>query len=226
MAGPDKSVVLDPALVKHVNDLQNTVLTLGAAYPDGNIPLNELRNLRQVYDKKLANVNAFALAPDDLSKVEATKVLPDAIRNTIADNHPELADLNKEFSFWKRVDDTTGATIQRRVGQREPLTNQVGMLAGEMIGSRIGAGVGSLAGSPKAGEIAGGVAGAVLGRQLSRITNAPVWKFVPPTAKQAVATAIQAGNQSEALAIANRAALTAARGEMASNNVLAGQLQQ
>lgn len=87
------------------------------------------------------------------------------------------------------------------------------MVAGEMIGSHIGEAVGG----GKVGEIIGGGAGAVIGRQLSRITNAPVWKFVSADAKQAVATALQAGDQSRALAIANRAALTAARGQAVSN---------
>jgi hypothetical protein len=184
------------AHVAKLAELQDEIRKVADAN-EGNIPVADLRKLRQINDTVVAqSKRGFALPPDELGKIDAHRIAGNAQRGALAEAMPEAADLNREFSFWKNVDKVAGDTSTRRVGQRTPLTDRMFQGTGAAIGA-------SIAG-PK-----GAFAGAELGGKLSRLKNSMIWNSVSARTKARVAALIDSGDTAGALQLADRAALDA-----------------
>lgn len=151
--------VVEPLAIKTADDIERVVLSLGKE-----VDVDSLVKLRRIWDKQIAKKGAgFGL--DDLTtfsndiKKEATA----SIRSVLAKESPELDLLNKEFSFWRGVDDVVGATLERTAGQSGKLR------------SRIGQGFGSVAGGVTGG-VPGVFIGAEVGKRLTQAFNSAAWK--------------------------------------------------
>jgi hypothetical protein len=138
--------------VDTLNDFKKEVNDLAAAN-GGVLTLEDARWLRQQYDVPAAAKNAFALPPAESSKLAAIRDAANTLRGVIADQNPALAATNKEFSFWNRVHDVTDATLERRQGQKPPLTTSLAQGGGAILGSG-GGPVNAYAASKAAGILA------------------------------------------------------------------------
>ena len=71
------------------------------------------RSFDTVFDK--------AVTRDKIAKFqdEVDVKLADTLRTELAKNNPELANLNKEFSFYKNLDTVMQETLSRTTGQAD-----------------------------------------------------------------------------------------------------------
>jgi hypothetical protein len=162
-------VKVDPNLVDNATQLQQIVKELG---PE--VSYQSLNRVRQIWDKAVARSGGYAgktLAEG--STVDAMREGASAIRDELAKDRPDIAKLNAEYSFWSKVQQVTGDTIQRRSGQEGGLMPKL-------------AGIGGAA----TGHTPMGVAMYTLGR----IIQSPRWRTFSAIKKTQIANAIAAGD--------------------------------
>lgn len=137
------------------------------------------------YDEKASG--AFGVTLDDASEAGVVRPLAGRLRKQLAQSNPDVADLNKEFKFWKDLEDVSKATQSRRVGQRGNLVRNVvragGMAAGAAVG---GPGVGNVAGALLAGETAA---------RAERLFSSPKFKLLSAREKGRLADALSSGDK-------------------------------
>jgi hypothetical protein len=165
----------------------------------GYITAEDLRGLRQSYDKIAASKGAFALPPETQTALKALTDATNTIRGRIASTYPDLADTNKEYSFWKNVNDVTDASDLRKTGQRQPLT--------EMMAKTVGAAVGAPGGAATA------YASAQALGALAKLKNSMIWNSVSGAAKSRISDLIKNGDPQAALVFANKAAIASMTGK-------------
>ncbi|HEY6991151.1 MAG TPA: hypothetical protein VH369_22330 [Bryobacteraceae bacterium] len=165
--------------VQTLDDLRKDVEDLAAAH-GGTLTLEDVRWLRQQYDVPAAAKNAFALPPAEGSKIAAITDVTNRIRGHIADTYPELAEANKEFSFWNKTHDVADATLIRSQGQKPPLTKTVA----EAVGAGVGAhgGFGTAYAASKAAGI------------LARFQNSALWNSLSAQTKSQLADLAASGD--------------------------------
>lgn len=93
-----------------------------------------------------------------------------------------LKKLNKEFRFWKGVQNVTKATVDRRSSQGKGLTAAVAPV--------IGAATGFSSGGDVTDRAASAIAGGIAGRKLTTALQSPQWKFVRAKYAEKLAQAI------------------------------------
>src|SRR5215831_2499340 len=175
----------------NIDFLKQTLLNVAEKNPTtGNleVPVEKLRQLRQAWDEVATQAKVYSgkdLADAAIGKVHALGA--SAIRNQLAQDFPDIAALNKEFTFWKNVEDVVGDTVLRREGQAKPLGQKIAGAAGIA-----------------AGGLGGGVKGAVLGKQimegLTQLTSWTGYRTLSAVSKNRLANALASGNQSMILA--------------------------
>lgn len=186
-------VPINPAYVDRVAAMQKQIEQVSAAN-GGDIPLASLRRIRQIHDEIVdKSRGGFALPPDAQSAVSASKTYGDAIRSTFADNVPELADANREYSFWANTDKVVSDSLLRKTGQRSPLTTKVMQGIGAFIGHHI-------AGTE------GAIVGAYAGGKLAQLKGSTLWNTLSANAKMRVADLLDAGDEAGARAVAQNPA--------------------
>jgi len=155
-----EGVVIEPKAVAAIDDVMKTILEFGKE-----ASIKSLRKVRQIWDASIAEKGGFEKFQDELTSfaIKAKKEGSNAIRTLLAKESPELATLNKEFTFWRNVDDVITATLERTSGQSGRLK--------ERIGSAIGAGIGSTTGG-----LTGALAGTEFGRRIVGALNSAAWK--------------------------------------------------
>lgn len=166
------------------------------AVPDANgvpqVPVKRLREVRQYFDDIAARAKRYQGA--DLASQASAEIhgkVADAIRQEFAKQYPDLAEINKEFSFWKNVEKVTQDTILRKEGQAKPLTRQMAETAG------------ALAGGAKSGPL-----GAVIGMKslglLAQLTESTGWRTVSAVSMDRLAKAIARGSKLDTEAAISR----------------------
>jgi hypothetical protein len=175
--------------MNHVKGLGEVISDVAERDPqtgEMGIPVDTARRLRQYYDqiaKDAGRYDGKALA--DQTAGAAHGMAADAIRSELASQFPDIAKLNKEYSFWKDVDRVVGDTMLRREGQAKPLGSKLAKGAGQIMGGAHG-----------------GLPGAALGgaamEQLTNLTSSPAWNTVSAVLKNGLADAIAYGNPSKA----------------------------
>lgn len=93
-----------------------------AQYGD-TIDNNTLRDVRRIFDTEIQRSKGFQLPPSEGSLIDAKKVASDKIRGILADAHPDLAKLNKEYTFWSNLNKVIGDTNTRTTGQSGLIDN-------------------------------------------------------------------------------------------------------
>ncbi len=111
MAG---GVIVNTDAVKSIDDIAKIFTQYG-----DNIDNSVLQNVKKILDAQVAGRNGFNTTLQEGSKVDITKFAADRIRGILADSNPDLAKLNKEFTFWKRLEDVATATAKRSTGQTD-----------------------------------------------------------------------------------------------------------
>ena len=169
-------VVIEPNAIKVADEIESVVLNLGDEVEAGS-----LIKLRRLWDKMIEKKGAgFGL--DDITtfsndiKKEATA----SIRGILANESPELAQLNKEFSFWSNVDNVIGETLKRTAGQSGKLRQ------------RIGQGIGAIAGASQG--VLGAFFGSAVGSKITQALESSLWKTKSAVFKNNFADALVNGN--------------------------------
>jgi hypothetical protein len=141
------------------------------------------------FDEK-AGSGAFGVSLTDWSEANVKRPLAAALRKQLIRSVPDVAALNKEFGFWKDLQDVVTATTSRRVGQRKAglLTKTVGAGA-----HAVGAAAGLTGGVP--GVIAGSLVAGEVAERLNIVLNSPKWRLTSANLKFQLADALASGNQ-------------------------------
>lgn len=152
-------VVTEPQAIQVADSLLDVVKKFGDKTNNQN-----LIRLRRIWDEQIAKRKGFEKSVDQITSfgLEVKKEASNSIRNILAKENPDLALLNKEFSFWKNVQDVVGATVQRTKGQSGRLRERIGAGVGAMVGATTGP--------------IGAVIGTETGRILTRIFNSARYK--------------------------------------------------
>lgn len=141
------------------------------------------RRVRQYYDQVTKDAGGFEgknLA--DKSVAGAHEMAADAIREELAKQYPDIAKLNKEYSFWKDVGRVVDDTMTRKQGQARGLGNKI-------------AGAAGAAGGFSTGGLTGAVVGKVALETLDGITRSPAWRTISAVSKDRLANALAKGNR-------------------------------
>lgn len=180
----DNAIVdISPEKVSGLQRIRDTIVDLG-----DEVSPATLKKVRQVWDSEVAYAGGYA--GKDLinnSKLFAREQGANAIRNALAENFPDIAKLNKEYTFWKRVENVTSATLKRKAGQSVPL--------GEQLATAAGGAAGLTKGIPEA------ALGAATFRLLTKAVRSPGWKMASADYKNRIAEALIDGRTIKAVAL-------------------------
>lgn len=166
--------------VAHAQELASRIGDYAVKDASGNlvVPARTARELRQYYDHIAAQAGRYdAKTLADHSIAEAHGMAADAIRHVLAEQYPDIAELNREYSFWKDAGRVVSDTLLRRQGQAVPLGQKL----------LKGAGV---AGGVAAGGIHGGIIGGAVMNTLQKLIDSTGWNTVSAVAKSKLANAI------------------------------------
>jgi hypothetical protein len=173
--GP-KKLVGNPKAIANIEAVQNQIRSYGESLSD-----EGLRELRRILDDEIAKGKGFLIDPDARSMLQMKKVASDEIRGLLAEKHPEIARLNKQYTFWANLDDVLADTVQRTRPHRG-LMGALSALSGATAGLASGGGVG------KAAIYAG------LFKAVESAATSPGWKLASAKVKNQVAEALMGGN--------------------------------
>src|SRR5690606_16301779 len=172
----------------------------------------QLVALRRVWDDVVARAGGFAhRAPgaigiplSEQTEAWAKRKATTAIRQLLDAEVPELTALNKEFAFWKSLDDVLSQTLKRTQPQGPGLKQIAAEGAGRLVGAGMAAGGGVVSGVGKVwalGKIA---------RLAESVFTSPRWRLASAQMKDKLADAIVNGKVDQAAAILSR--ITAVQG--------------
>ena len=191
-------VVLDNGKYNALHKIQTDLLQVAggeAGVAKGlAVPVSDARAARQILDSAIKEkTSTFGITGAESDAVNAQKVAANAIRGQLATEHPDIAVLNKQFSFWKNVQDVVGATIQRTKGQ-SGLTGDLAAGAGAVIGGENGGGLGDIIGS------------SLVGKLLASAIKSTAWRTTSAVAKSNLADVLSSGNVANAVVILQKLA--------------------
>ena len=175
--------------ISNIEDMQTMLLDVAEANPATGkleVPVDKIRDLRQYWDKYAAKAGKFhGKTMAEESKAEAQGLAANAIRGELAKDHPSIAAINKEFSFWANAHLVAKETADRRVGQSKGLVRR---MAGAVAGAT--------------GLVASGPVTAIASKaavdQLERTISSTAWNTVSAVTKDRLAKAIASGNRGAA----------------------------
>jgi hypothetical protein len=158
------------------------------------VSTESLRSYRQILDNiiKKTPKGGFGLTGLESAKLTATKASANAIRDVLAKDYPEIAALNKEYTFWKNVNKIIGDTIQRTKGQGTPL------------GETIAEGAGAAAGLIKGGTFGNALMTAVGFKLIKAVVTSPAWRMTSAISRNQLANALANGTTDQAINIINK----------------------
>lgn len=187
---PGVNTIVDQAAYNNLGELQKIVATTKPTF-------ESVRRLRQILDEQVTKGDkTFGRTISEGSKIDATREAANAIRSELAKVAPDVAKVNKEFSFWKNVDRVVNATIDRTKAQAQPLGQQIaqGIATPAVIAGALTGGTG--------GSIAAGTAAAVA---LRRVVQSPQWRTWSAVQKDRLAEAIASGDAQRVSALLSHA---------------------
>lgn len=170
---------VNKALFKKYQDLQIEIMSMAR---NGNAPIEGVRALRQALDKNIAKTTStFGITGEESIITEARKGVSNILRGELAKQFPDVAVINKEFTFWSRVQQVLGDTIERKTGQGTPLGEKIMTAAGGA------AGLGS-------GGVGAGVSTAIAIKYLHILTKSAAWQTTSASLKMKLANALAEGD--------------------------------
>lgn len=183
-----KLVVYEPRAVNQLSALQRIVNDMG---PDARV--DQVVAVRRAWDTVVAQAGGFAQrAPGaigvplkDVSEAASKRVATTAIRQLLNTEVPELTALNKEFSFWKSLEDVTTQTLKRTQPQGASLTGTVKEAGAQAAGAMV-----------KGGTLGTAFALGKAANMANAVFTSPRWNLASAQMKDRLAEAIAANNLS------------------------------
>jgi len=159
-----------------------------------------LRSYLQSLDSAIAKSGkGFSYSAADKASLAAQKTTSNIIRDEMAKARPDIAEINKAYTFWKRLQTLTEATMKRQTGQiggvRKSIAAAGGVAAGSYVGEQIG-------GTP--GAVIGAVSGALVTGNLQGILDSPAFKLLSIQVRNKAAEILASGNSELAARFLNR----------------------
>lgn len=187
-------VPLEPRALRQLDGLQKVVAALG---PDATV--ENLTAVRQAWDKVVAQAGGFdhraagaiGVPLRDQSEAWAKREGASAIRKVLADGVPDLAAVNKEYSFWKGLSDVLTQTLKRTQPQGPGLASALAEGAGAVVGGAAGSAAGP------GGALGGALFTGKLAAMAKAAFESPRWKLVDAKLRNSLADAIQSGSASK-----------------------------
>jgi hypothetical protein len=185
---PDGSVVatvaIEPRAIRQLTGLQKILTELGEAPR-----VDQLIAVRRAWDAVVDQAGGYAhRAPGalgmplkDQSEAAAKRQGANAIRALLDAEVPELSVINKEYHFWKSLDDVLSQTLKRTQPQAPSLTGVIQEAGGRAVGATTG-GVGTAFAVGK------------LAKWATSVFTSPRWRLASAQAKDKLAEAIMSGN--------------------------------
>lgn len=161
-----------------------------------NPSVQRLVSLRRAWDNIVDQAGGYAQrAPGAIGqplaeqhKAWARREGANAIRSLLSADVPDLAAINKEFSYWKTLEDILGQTLDRTKPQGPGLGARIAEVAGAVAG---GAGGFHYGGSNKA--MTAMASAWALGKAVEmfqKVTTSPAWRMASANSRNKLATAI------------------------------------
>lgn len=159
--------------VRVLDELQETV----QQFPEQLSPEDTLK-LRRVWDKVVSESNGFQKDLRSGSKINFQKDAANDIRRILAEDNPDLAEINKSFALWKTAEQVLRETAKRKTGQSNALVRNVQSA------------VGAVAGGAGDGGVLGALGGAAIAQKLGEVMNSTLWKTIDVKLKNKLADSI------------------------------------
>lgn len=155
------------------------------------IPFDLAHRLKQRWDSVVDAAGLFGTkgiaSAADKSRASAFEKGADAFRDLLNNGSTTLADLNREFGFWKKLSKVSEATALRTQAQTGGLMAAMGAASGAAGGLGLGDSVGEKLGSAAALGLAG--------RNIVKLIQSPAWRTtVTAPMKQKLADALASGS--------------------------------
>lgn len=187
--GFEVDVILDNRPIDHLTALQRKLAELG---PQAR--LDQIVAVRRAWDTVVDAAGGYAQrAPGgigvplaDQSEAWAKKQATDAIRSVLSNTNTQLADLNKEYAFWKTIKDVLRQTNKRQAPQKGGLSRTVFAAGGAATGAATGEGYGD--------KLEKALIYGTLGGRFNAAINSPRWNFASAKFKNDLAEWIASGN--------------------------------
>jgi len=183
-------VEFEPRAIKQLTGLQQVLTDLGP-----NPTVEQLVAVRRAWDKVVSQAGGFehrasgaiGVPLKDISEAWAKREATGAIRELLAVDVPDLAAINKEWAFWKGLNDVLTQTLKR--------TQPHGVSMGQMLAGGMGTMAGAMAGAPMGTEAAaaGGALG-LLAAQARAVVTSPRWRLLDARIRNQLADAIVSNN--------------------------------
>jgi hypothetical protein len=146
------------------------------------VPYEKIKKFRQDWDDLVAAAKGYQ--GSDLTnnvKAAAYKASANGLRDLLATGKPNIAAINREYSFWKKAATVIDETVLRTSSQAKPLGRKMARVGGQVLGFS-----------------SGGAGGAVLGGEvmdaIEAATNSTAWQTTSAVMKHQLADAIAQGS--------------------------------
>lgn len=150
------------------------------------VSVKQLRKFRQYADDVAARAGAYSgrdLAAH--STAEAHKLAGNGVREEMAKAYPDIAEINREFSFWKKAQQVVDNTIERKVGQQGGLGKKIAGAAAGAVGLANGG-------------VITGILSKAAGEKFESIITSPAWRTVDANLRNRLADALVKGDKVQA----------------------------
>ncbi len=180
-------VEFEPRAIKQLTGLQQVLTDLGPTPT-----VEQLVAVRRAWDKVVSQaggfehraVGAIGVPLKDISEAWAKREATGSIRELLAQQVPDLAAINKEWAFWKNLNDVLLQTMKRTqpqgVGLGRVVTTGAGAAAGAVAGSSLG----------PVGALSGAAALAKVSDMARSVMQSPAWRLASAQLKDDLANAI------------------------------------
>lgn len=183
-------VPLDTRALNQIDGLQAVMADIGDT-----ATVQQLVGVRRAWDRIVSQAGgyqqraagAIGVPLADQSEAAVKREGAKAIRQLLDAEVPELSAINREYSFWKSLDDVLGQTLKRTEPQSKGLGARIAQSAGGIIGGTAASGGGIL------GVIGGAGLGASAARMLERAITSPRWALTSAHLKNNLAEALASG---------------------------------
>lgn len=168
--------IIDATPIKVIDDVSKTIAQYGTS-----IPNSTLQKIGRVFSKQVAKGGGYiGKSIKEGTEIDVKREVTDSIREILAKQFPDVAAINKEYTFWKNFENVAGATKTRKVGQKGAFKNLM---------TAIGASSGAAAGGPSGAVVTGGAF-----RTVASLIDSPIWNIVAAKTKDRLADAIASGS--------------------------------
>lgn len=180
-SNPDGPVIANPNAYQSANDLQDLILQVS---DNGYAPTKSIRSIRQIWDEEIDASKGFTKDLKEGTMLNLKKQGTNAIREVLAEEHPDLAKLNKEYTLWKSAEDILRQTNLRKTGK-------------EMSDTEKGAlGIGGVGGGSMGGFKAAVIGAAVVGA-ITLAVRSTAWRTLSAATKLKIAEKIYEAKPAE-----------------------------